>query len=106
MAILKSTYCLTEVADALEMSQSGFYAHQRKAERPRARQDRELASLIQPIFLASRKTYGSPRMMHALRKKGWRCGKNRIARLMRERGLRARQPRKLSGQTRNNPKRS
>ena len=99
MATLRSTYCLTEVADALEISQSGFYAHQRKAERPRARQDRELASQAEPIFLASRKTYGSPRIMHALRKKGWRCGKNRIARLMRKRGLRARQKRRFIPKT-------
>ena len=95
MATLKSSYCLTEMADALEISKSGFYAHERKAERPRARQDQELASEIEPIFYASRKTYGSPRIMHVLRKSGRRCGKNRIARLMRERGLRARQKRRF-----------
>ena len=49
--------------------------------------------------MTSRKTYGSPRIMHALRRSGWRCGKNRIARLMRSRGLRARQKRRFRPKT-------
>lgn len=36
----------------------------------------------------SRKTYGSPRMTHALRACGIHCGKNRVARLMKSMGLR------------------
>jgi putative transposase len=37
--------------------------------------------------------------MHALRRRGWRCGKNRIARLMPSRGLRARQKRRFRPKT-------
>ena len=37
--------------------------------------------------------------MHALRKTGRHCGKNRIARLMRSRGLRARQKRRFRPKT-------
>jgi hypothetical protein len=36
MATMKSTHCLSEMADALEVSKSGFHAHQRKPERPKA----------------------------------------------------------------------
>ncbi|HEY2234027.1 MAG TPA: IS3 family transposase, partial [Candidatus Angelobacter sp.] len=54
---------------------------------------------IELIFVASRKTYGSPRIMHALRRSGCHCGKNRIARLMRSRGLRAKQKRPFRPQT-------
>ena len=96
---MKASHCLTEMADALAVSKSGFFAHQRKRERPRAQQDKELSQAIEPIFVASRKTYGSPRIMHALRRSGWRCGKNRIARLMRSRGLRARQKRRFRPKT-------
>ena len=99
MQQMKASHCLTEMADALAVSRSGFFAHQRKGERPRAQQDNELSQAIEPIFVASRKTYGSPRIMHALRRSGWRCGKNRIARLMRSRGLRARQKRRFRAQT-------
>jgi putative transposase len=96
---MKSVHCLTDMADALEISKSGFFAHQGKAERPRAQQDKELSDAIEPIFVASRRTYGSPRIMHALRRSGWRCGKNRVARLMRSRGLRARQKRRFRPKT-------
>jgi putative transposase len=92
---MKTTHCLTEMADALEISKSGFHAHERKGERPRRQEEKELWQAIEPIFMASRRTYGSPRIMHALRRRGWRCGKNRIARLMRSRGLRARQKRRF-----------
>jgi putative transposase len=98
MQQMRASHSLTEMADALAVSKSGFFAHQRKGERPRARQDNELSQAIEPIFVASRKTYGSPRIMHALRRSGWRYGKNRIARLMRSRGLRARQKRRFRPQ--------
>lgn len=94
-----TSVCLTEMADALAVSKSGFFAHQRKEERPRRQQDKQLLAEIEPLFLASRKTYGSPRIMHALRKRGRRCGKNRIARLMRLGGLRARQKHRFRPQT-------
>jgi len=96
---MKKVHCLTDMADALAVSKSGFFSHQRKEERPRAQQDKQLSDAIEPIFVASRRTYGSPRIMHALRRSGWRCGKNRIARLMRSRGLRARQKRRFKPKT-------
>jgi putative transposase len=81
MEQMKASHCFTEKADALEISKSGFFAHQRKEECPRAQQDKELLGAIESLFVASRRTYGSPRLMHVLRRRGWRCGKNRIARL-------------------------
>ena len=99
MEQMKASHCFTEMADALEISKSGFFAHQRKEEYPRAQQDKELLGAIESLFVASRRTYGSPRLMHALRRRGWRCGKNRIARLMRSRGLRARQKRRFRPKT-------
>jgi putative transposase len=99
MEQMKASHCFTEKADALEISKSGFFAHQRKEECPRAQQDKELLGAIESLFVASRRTYGSPRLMHVLRRRGWRCGKNRIARLMRSRGLRARQKRRFRPKT-------
>jgi transposase InsO family protein len=96
---MKKVHGFTDMADALAVSKSGFFAHQRKGERPRAQQDKQLSDAIEPIFVASRRTYGSPRIMHALRRSGCRCGKNRIARLMRSRGLRARQKRRFRPKT-------
>ena len=45
---------------------------------------------IQRIHAESRGTYGSPRVLQELKKAGWRIGKKRVERLMRENEIRAR----------------
>lgn len=99
MSDLQAECQVEEMAQALEVSASGFYAHQHKPDGVRARQDRELLRHIEPIFQASRRTYGSPRMVVGLRARGQRCGKNRVARLMRHHGLRALQKRRFVPRT-------
>ena len=56
MNSLKADYQVEELAHALEVSASGFYAHQQKPQRARARQDQELIPKIQTIFQESRRT--------------------------------------------------
>lgn len=90
---------LTEACDTLNVSRSGYHAHLRKHATPRRRQDAQLANEIRVAFTASRGTYGSPRLVHALRAKGLRHGNNRIARLMREQHLRVRQKRRFVPRT-------
>lgn len=96
---LQAEYQVEQMAQALEVSPSGFYAHQHKPEGARARQDQELRRQIEPIFKESRRTYGSPRIVASLRARGQRCGKNRVARLMRQSQLRARQKRRFVPRT-------
>jgi hypothetical protein len=50
----------------------GYHAHLRRHQSPRRRQDMQLATEIRAAVSASRGTYGSPRLMHALRSKGLR----------------------------------
>lgn len=95
MNALQAEYQVEELAQALEVTPSGFYAHQHKSQGLRARQDRQLAGRIQALFAASRGTYGSPRLVAALRREGLRHGKNRVARLLRQNQLRARQKRRF-----------
>ena len=90
---------LTEACGSLEVSRSGYHAHLRKHQRTRRRQDAQLADEIRAAFSASRQTYGSPRLVHCLRGKGLRHGKNRIARIMREQHLRVRQKRRFVPRT-------
>ena len=96
---LKAHFEVEELAQALEVSPSGFYAHQLKPERPRAQTDQKLIPKIKTIFQESRRTYGSPRVCAALRRQGERCGKNRVARLMRQTQLQARQKRRFVPRT-------
>jgi len=90
---------LTEACDTLNVSRSGYHAHLCKHQLPRRRQDAQIATEIRAAFTASRSTYGSPRLVHALRAKGLRHGNNRIARLMREQHLRVRQKRRFVPRT-------
>jgi transposase InsO family protein len=99
METMKDEFSIPEMAEALEVSRSGFHAHLRKAGRPRRQRDAELRPLLRSAFEQSRRTYGSPRLRLDLRDAGHRCGKNRINRLMREQGLRARQKRRFRPRT-------
>lgn len=101
MKLLHQDHCLNAVADALELSPSGFAAHQGKAQRPRRQEDERLAVFIGQSFTQSRQTYGCLRVRADLRDQGLRCGKNRIRRLMRLQGLKPRQKRRFAPRTTN-----
>lgn len=74
----------------LGVSRAGFYAAERRGLSARARENAALGAVIATIYEKSRGTYGSPRIHLEVRDGGWHCGRQRIARLMRETGLRAR----------------
>lgn len=78
----------------LGVSRSGYYAWRKRGVSRREEANRELGMRIRKEFMASRKTYGSPRIQLALQRAGMRHGKQRIARLMRLEGLQARPRRK------------
>jgi putative transposase len=90
---------LTEAAQALGLSRSAWYAHERKPQRARRREEAILRDEVRSAFAASRNTYGVPRLRHALRAKGLHHGKNRLARLMREEGCVAKQKRRFVPRT-------
>ena len=99
MEKMKKEHALPALAQALEVSASGFHAHRQKDRGQRRQEDQALSRAIVPVFTTSRQTYGSPRVTAALRQDGQRCGKNRVARLMREHALRPRQKRRWRPQT-------
>ena len=84
----------------LGVSPSGFYAWLRRPESQRRREDRRLLHQIRVIHRQSRRSYGSPRIHAELRAQGVRCGRNRVARLMCEEGVRAKAPRRFKVTTR------
>jgi putative transposase len=73
---------------ALGVSRSGFYAWRAQPRSPRSLQSQELTRLIRAIHVRSRGTYGSPRIHAELRLgHGIRCGRKRVARIMRAHNL-------------------
>ncbi len=73
----------------LRVHPSGFYAWLKKPLSKRAIEDERLLKLIQESFVASGGTYGSPMIHQDLREQGERCGVHRVARVMRQAGIRA-----------------
>jgi putative transposase len=55
------------------------------------------------VHCQSRQTYGSPKILQALRQQGIHCGRNRIMRLMRQAGLVAKRQRCFKRTTQANP---
>lgn len=82
----------------LGVSRSGFYAWLERGESSRAKANRELLKEIREIHEESGETYGALRI-HAELRRGKPVGKNRVARLLAESGLRARAPRRFKVQT-------
>ena len=72
----------------LGISRAGFYASGKRAASARAKRDEELCIQIRAVHQQSRRTYGSPRVHAELHAQGERCGRKRVARLMRQEGLR------------------
>jgi putative transposase len=72
------------------VTRAGYYAWRRRPPSSRVRQDERLKVKIERVHQESRGTYGSPRVYRALKERGVVVGENRIARLMRLYGIKAR----------------
>lgn len=98
---MKNDYSILSLCENLDVSPSGFYGWlERQAQPgPRAQENATLARDIQAIHEESRQTYGSPRIVMELRKRGKRHGRNRVARLMNGQGLCGRQQGRYRVQT-------
>lgn len=83
----KGRFHLATLCRVLGVSPSGYRAWTRGPATARAEADVALLAAIRAAHVASRGTYGSPRVQAALRAEGWRVGRKRVARLMREAGL-------------------
>src|SRR5262245_3944945 len=79
----------------LGVSRSGYYAWGKRTTSACKMADQSLTEQIEAIHKESHRTYGSLSIQQELAKNGIKCGHNRVARLMREVGLSAKQSRKF-----------
>ena len=86
----RAVFVVRVMCAVLEVSASGYYAWRGRPESARARGNRVLVDAIRRIHADSRRRYGSPRVHATLQAEGSRVGRNRVARLMRRHGIRAR----------------
>lgn len=79
----------------LQVSRSGYYQWLHGAPSARSIDDAVLAAEIKEVFHEHRGRYGAPRVRRALRRRGARPSKKRVARVMRALGLRGHTPRRF-----------
>lgn len=85
----RDRFKLKSMSKALKVSRSGYYAWKKRTPSNRQRGNEEILESIREVYRKSRKVYGSPRITDALNEHGLKCGKNRVARIMKENGIRA-----------------
>lgn len=87
-------YPVTLQCHVLQVTRSRYYAWRKRPASAHAQEDDRLLDIITKEHELSKKTYGSPRIYHELRRKGELCGKHRIARVMHDHGIAAKHRRK------------
>jgi len=91
----RKVYGLDEMCMVLDVSESGYRAWKRGGKPDRKRlTDAQMLALIRAIHKELKSAYGSPRMVKELRGRGFSASKDRVERLMRENGIRARHKRR------------
>ena len=91
----RETFRVGMMCRVLKVSRSGYYAWREREPSRREFEDRRHAVAIRAAHRESRGTYGSPRVYQALQQARTPCGKHRVARIMREEGLRGRADRRF-----------
>ena len=86
----------------LGVSRSGYYGWLQSSPSPSAQENERLKVAIKAAHKRTRETYGARRLQPELAAEGFIAGRDRIARLRRELGLRCRQKRKFKATTNSN----
>jgi putative transposase len=90
-----------QLCQELSVSRSGYYDWIKRQQQPgkRATEDAALVQEIKRVHAENEHVYGSPRITKELNKAGIRCGRHRVARIMRCARVIGRAPRRFRAQT-------
>jgi putative transposase len=98
----RDQFPVTLMCNVLRVSPSGYYAWRGRPPSAREMANRALYKKIEAVYNENRGVYGSPRIYRELDRQGVACSENQIARLMRLRGLQAKQTKRFKSTTRRN----
>lgn len=88
---MRDHYTVMELCQALDVSRSGYYKRCQTRHRAPFQENQQLVEEMKAIHKEGfKRAYGSPRMTVELRRRGFTCSENRVARLMAGAGLKAR----------------
>lgn len=74
----------------LKLARSGFYAWLKRPESSRQQKRIKVGAAVETVFVDFKKRYGAPRIALELNAQGITCSVNHIAKILQEKGLRAR----------------
>jgi putative transposase len=98
----RDEFPVTRMCQGLAVSPSGYYAWRKRPPSAREMANQDLFDKIKVVYNENHGVYGSPRIYHELDKQGVACSENRVARLMRLRGLQAKQTKRFKTTTKRN----
>ncbi len=94
----QGTFKVGRMCQLLSVSRGGYYTWLKRPTSLRSRENDKLKAKLD-IFHGSHRAYGAPRIHAELRSQGFCCSRNRVARLMRQLGIKAKAKRKFKATT-------
>ncbi len=85
----RNTFRMKSMCRVLRVSRSGYYLWRKRTPSNREKGTKQLLEQIREVYGRRRRVYGSPRITVELNEQGIVCGKNRVARVMKDNGIRA-----------------
>ena len=82
-------HSVRRMCQVMQVHPSGYYAWKAEPQSSRAKDDQRLAGLLKQAWLESGGVYGYRKLTLDMRDMGERCGKHRVARLLKLEGLRS-----------------
>jgi putative transposase len=98
----RDEFPVTRMCQVMNVSPSGYYAWRTRPVSAREMANQELVDKIKVVHDESHKTYGSPRIYRELKDDGVACSENRVARLMHQHDIRAKQSKRYKTTTKRN----
>ena len=98
----RDEFRVTPMCRALKVSPSGYYAWRDRPPSAQEMANQDLFEKIEAVYHENHGVYGSPRIYRELEDQGVACSENRVARLMRLRGLQAKQTKRFKTTTKRN----
>jgi putative transposase len=95
----RRVFGIKSMCRVLKVSRSGYYAWRERKPGKRKEANKRLFEHIKAVYRESRSLYGSPRITAELNERGMACGKNRVARIMKDNGIRAQVKRRFKRTT-------
>lgn len=95
----EAKHSIHRLCAAVGVARSAYHAWKAQKSHHQSDSDAGASIRVQTVFREHRGLYGAPRITAELRARGERINQKRVARLMREQGLRAKQARRFRGST-------